>query len=32
VRVAPQPGWAVLPITAVVEPAEHFSSWLRERL
>ena len=32
VRLAPQPGWAVLPMTAVIEPAEHFSSWLRERL
>ncbi len=42
VRVAPQPGppspglgragWAVLPMTAVIEPAERFSSWLRERL
>ena len=32
VRVAPQPGWAVLPMTAVIEPAEQFSSWLRERL
>jgi tetraacyldisaccharide 4'-kinase len=32
VRVAPQTGWAVLPMTAVIEPAEQFSSWLRERL
>jgi tetraacyldisaccharide 4'-kinase len=32
VRVAPQPGWAVLPMTAVIEPAEQFSAWLRERL
>ena len=32
VRVAPQSGWAVLPMTAVIEPAELFSSWLRERL
>ncbi|HVQ14656.1 MAG TPA: tetraacyldisaccharide 4'-kinase, partial [Vicinamibacterales bacterium] len=30
VRVAA--GWAVLPMTAVIEPAERFSSWLRERL
>ena len=32
VRVAPQSGWAVLPMTAVIEPPELFSSWLRERL
>ena len=32
VRVAPQPHWAFLPMTAVVEPAETFSSWLWERL
>jgi tetraacyldisaccharide 4'-kinase len=32
VRVSPQTGWAVLPMTAVIEPAEPFSSWLRERL
>lgn len=32
VRVAPQPGWAVLPMEAVIGPAERFSSWLRERL
>jgi tetraacyldisaccharide 4'-kinase len=32
VRVAPQSGWAVLPMTAVVEPPGLFSSWLRERL
>jgi tetraacyldisaccharide 4'-kinase len=32
VRVAPQPGWAVLPMVAVIESAERFSSWLRERL
>jgi tetraacyldisaccharide 4'-kinase len=32
VRVAPQPGWAVLPMPAVIEPAEQFSAWLRERL
>jgi len=25
-------GWVVLPMTAVIEPAERFSSWLRERL
>ena len=32
VRVVPQSGWAVLPMTAVIEPPELFSSWLRERL
>lgn len=32
VRVAPQPGWAVLPMVAVIEPPGPFSSWLRERL
>lgn len=32
VRVAPQPGWAVLPMVADIEPVERFSSWLRERL
>jgi len=32
VRVSPQTGWSVLPMTAVIEPAEPFSSWLRERL
>ena len=32
VRIAPQPGWAVLPMVAVIEPAERFSSWLLERL
>ena len=32
VRVAPQSGWAVLPMTAVIDPRERFSSWLRERL
>ena len=31
-RVAPQTGWAVLPMTAVIEPAEQFSSWLLQRL
>ena len=25
-------GWATLPMTSVIEPAERFSSWLRERL
>jgi len=25
-------GWAVLPMTAVIEPTARFSSWLRERL
>jgi tetraacyldisaccharide 4'-kinase len=24
--------WEVLPMTAAIEPADHFSSWLRERL
>jgi tetraacyldisaccharide 4'-kinase len=32
VRVTPQSGWAVLPMVAVIEPAERFSSWLLERL
>jgi tetraacyldisaccharide 4'-kinase len=32
VRIAPQPAWAVLPMRAVVEPADRFLSWLRERL
>jgi tetraacyldisaccharide 4'-kinase len=32
VRVAPQPGWAVLPMEAVIEPAERFLSWLQQRL
>ena len=31
VRVAGT-GWAVLPLTVVIEPTEPFSSWLRERL
>jgi tetraacyldisaccharide 4'-kinase len=32
VRVPRQPGWAVLPLTAVIEPVDRFASWLRERL
>jgi tetraacyldisaccharide 4'-kinase len=32
VRLPPQPGWAVLPATAAIEPANRFSAWLRERL
>ncbi len=32
VRVAPQPGWAVLPMTVAIEPADLFASWLRDRL
>ncbi len=32
VRLPPQPGWAVLPVTAAIEPSDRFSSWLRERL
>jgi tetraacyldisaccharide 4'-kinase len=32
VRLPPQPGWAVLPATAAIEPADRFSAWLRERL
>jgi tetraacyldisaccharide 4'-kinase len=32
VRLPPQPGWAVLPMTATIEPTDRFSSWLRERL
>jgi tetraacyldisaccharide 4'-kinase len=31
-RLPPQTGWAVLPMTAEIEPADGFSSWLRERL
>jgi tetraacyldisaccharide 4'-kinase len=32
VRVAPQPGWAVLPMTVAIEPEDLFASWLRDRL
>ena len=32
VRVAPHPGWAVLPMMVDIEPPERFMSWLRERL
>jgi tetraacyldisaccharide 4'-kinase len=32
VRLPPQPDWAVLPMTAAIEPTDRFSSWLRERL
>jgi tetraacyldisaccharide 4'-kinase len=32
VRVQPQPGWAVLRMTAVIEPADRFAAWLRDRL
>jgi len=32
VRMPPQPGWAVLPMTAAIEPADRFVSWLRDRL
>jgi tetraacyldisaccharide 4'-kinase len=32
VRVAPGTGWAVLPMTAAIEPADRFVSWLRDRL
>ena len=32
VRVEPQAGWAVLPMTAAIEPAARFTSWLRDRL
>jgi tetraacyldisaccharide 4'-kinase len=32
VRLPPQPGWAVLPTTAAIEPADRFSAWLRDRL
>jgi tetraacyldisaccharide 4'-kinase len=32
VRLAIQPGWAVLPMQALIEPADRFASWLRERL
>jgi tetraacyldisaccharide 4'-kinase len=31
-RVERQPGWAVLPMTAVIEPADQFALWLRDRL
>jgi tetraacyldisaccharide 4'-kinase len=32
VRLPAQAGWAVLPMTAEIEPSNRFSSWLRERL
>lgn len=32
VRVPPDPGWAVLPMTAVIEPVDRFARWLRDRL
>jgi tetraacyldisaccharide 4'-kinase len=32
VRVPPQTAWAVLPMTAVIEPADRFAAWLAERL
>ena len=32
VRVEPEAGWAVLPMTAAIEPAARFTSWLRDRL
>jgi tetraacyldisaccharide 4'-kinase len=32
VRVGPEAGWAVLPMTAAIEPADRFTSWLRDRL
>ena len=32
VRMPPQPGWAVLPMTAAIEPADRFTSWLRDRV
>ena len=31
-RVERQPGWAVLPMTAAIEPADQFALWLRDRL
>jgi tetraacyldisaccharide-1-P 4'-kinase len=32
VRLPPRRGWAVLPMTATIEPTDRFSAWLRERL
>jgi tetraacyldisaccharide 4'-kinase len=32
VRVRGQASWAVLPMTATIEPADRFTAWLRERL
>jgi tetraacyldisaccharide 4'-kinase len=32
VRLTADPGWAVLPMRAAIEPADRFSSWLRDRL
>jgi tetraacyldisaccharide 4'-kinase len=32
VRLPPDTGWAVLPMTARIEPAGQFVSWLRDRL
>ena len=32
VRVPPQTAWAVLPMTALIEPADRFAAWLAERL
>lgn len=32
VRLPRQPGWAVLPMTVSIEPADRFTSWLRDRL
>ena len=32
VRMPPQPGWAVLPMRAVIEPAGRFASWLRDHV
>lgn len=32
VRVGPQPGWAVLPMEAAIEPEPDFEAWLMNRL
>jgi tetraacyldisaccharide 4'-kinase len=32
VRVAPRPSWAVLRMAVVIEPADRFAEWLRDRL
>jgi tetraacyldisaccharide 4'-kinase len=32
VRMTPDPGWAVLPVTAAIEPVDRFTTWLRDRL
>jgi tetraacyldisaccharide 4'-kinase len=32
VRLPQESGWAVLPMIAIIEPAERFASWLQDRL